>query len=262
MQTDNAIIMEILFFILGGMVGSFLNVCIYRIPRNRSIVRPGSGCPVCGKPIRFYDNIPFISYFVLRGRCRQCKTRISPRYVLVEWITGILFAILYYIYGLSVDLPVALVFVSVLIVISFIDLEFMVIPDILSLGGLLLGLAVSFFRPDFGYLDSLLGILLGGGVLFGIAKSYELLRKREGMGGGDIKLLGMIGAFWGWKGVLFSLVAGSFAGVVVSLPLMLIKGEDTRYAVPFGPFLSFGAILYAIAGGTIIDAFFRLLSII
>lgn len=259
MYTDNLTILGIFFFILGGMVGSFLNVCIYRIPKDKSVVRPGSSCPACGSAIRFYDNIPFISYFVLRGRCRACGVRISPRYVLVEWLTGILYALLYYVNGLSIELAVALLFVSVLIVISFIDLDTMIIPDVLSLGGLLAGLALSFVRPQFTFIGSLLGVLLGGGVLFAIAKSYELLRKREGMGGGDIKLLGMIGAFWGWQGVLFALVAGSFAGVLVSIPLMLVKKEDGGYAVPFGPFLSFGAVLYAIAGEGIIDAVFNLL---
>jgi leader peptidase (prepilin peptidase)/N-methyltransferase len=257
--TDNLIVPAIFSFIFGGMVGSFLNVCIYRIPHEKSVVRPGSHCPACGTPIRFYDNIPFISYFVLRGRCRACAVRISPRYVLVEWLTGVLFAVLFYVNGLSLELAVALFFVSLLIVISFIDLDYMIIPDFLSLGGLLVGLAVSFFRAQFTFVDSLLGVLLGGGVLFAIAKSYELLRKREGMGGGDIKLLGMIGAFWGWKGVLFALVAGSFAGVLVSVPLMLIKRKDGGYAVPFGPFLSFGALLYTIAGGHIINAVFHLL---
>ncbi len=258
MYTDNPIL-EILFFIVGGMVGSFLNVCICRIPQEKSVVRPGSHCPACGAPIRFYDNIPFVSYFILRGRCRRCRVKISPRYVLVEWLTGILFAVLYFVNGLSLELGVVLLFVSVLIVISFIDLDYMIIPDFLSLGGLVVGLALSFFRPQFSYIDSLLGILLGGGVLFAIAKSYELLRKREGMGGGDIKLLGMIGAFWGWKGVLFSLVTGSFAGVLVGLPLMLMKKQNGGYAVPFGPFLSFGAVVYTIAGESIIDAVFRLL---
>jgi leader peptidase (prepilin peptidase) / N-methyltransferase len=251
---------QILFFVLGAVIGSFLNVVIYRIPRDKSIVHPRSSCPSCGTPIKFYDNIPFLSYLTLRGRCRKCGQHISIRYLLVETITALVFAACVHIFGFTVDLPVALVFVCLLIVISFIDLDFMIIPDILSLGGLLLGIALSFFRPDFSFVTSLLGVLLGGGLLFVIAKSYELLRKKEGLGGGDIKLLGMIGAYWGVKGVVFSLVAGSLVGTAVGVPLMLIKRENTQYALPFGPFLSLGALLYTIAGDALIHGFFTLFS--
>jgi leader peptidase (prepilin peptidase)/N-methyltransferase len=249
-------ILTVLFFVLGSIVGSFLNVCIYRIPRDRSIVWPGSSCPACNVPIRFFDNIPFLSYLILRGRCRKCGTYISIRYPLVELITAILFALSYKTTGLSLELPVALIFACLLIVISFIDLDFMIIPDILSLGGLVLGIGFSFLRPTFSYIDSLLGVAVGGGVLFVIAKTYELLRKREGMGGGDIKLLGMIGAFCGIKGVIFSLVSGSLIGTVVGIPLMIIKGEGAKYALPFGPFLSLGALLYMLIGTEIIQLFF------
>ena len=171
-----------------------------------------------------------------------------------------LFVVFYRVLGLSVELPVSLVFASLLIVISFIDLDHLIIPDILSLGGLLLGVVLSFFRSSFSYTDSLGGVLVGAGLLFAIAKSYELIRKREGMGGGDIKLLGMIGAFCGIKGVIFSLVSGSLLGTLAGLPLMLIKGEGMKYALPFGPFLSLGALLYAIAGNELIRLFFSLIS--
>ncbi|MGD0229284.1 MAG: prepilin peptidase [Syntrophorhabdales bacterium] len=246
------VIIDALFFVLGAIFGSFLNVCIYRIPRETSIVRPGSRCPGCGTPISFYHNIPLISYVVLGGRCRSCGQAIPLRYPLVELITAAIFVVFYRLLDLSLDLPVLLVFACLLVVISFIDLEFLIIPDTLSLGGLLLGVAVSFFRSSFSYVDSLLGVLVGAGVLFAIAKSYELVRKQEGMGGGDIKLLGMIGAFCGWKGVVFSLVSGSVAGTVVGIPLMLIKGGGTKYAIPFGPFLSLGALLYVVAGDDLI----------
>jgi leader peptidase (prepilin peptidase) / N-methyltransferase len=259
MEGDNTLF-QILFFVLGAIIGSFLNVVIYRIPRDKSIVRPGSSCPSCDAPIKFYDNIPFLSYLALRGQCRKCGRHISIRYLLVEMITALIFAACVHVFGISVDLAVALVFACLLIVISFIDLDFMIIPDILSLGGLLLGIALSFFRSDFSFVNSLLGVLIGGGLLFVIAKSYELLRKREGMGGGDIKLLGMIGAFWGVKGVVFSLVAGSLVGTVVGVPLILIKREGTQYALPFGPFLSLGALVYTIAGDDLIHGFFTLFS--
>jgi len=261
--------LEILSFILGAIIGSFLNVCIFRIPRDKSIVRPGSSCPGCGAPIRFYDNIPLISYLIiLRGKCRKCGEPILIRYAAVELLTALLFAAIVALFGLSVDAAAALIFACILIVISFIDLEFQIIPDIFSLGGLLLGMILSFVRtpPFFGQeilvpfgslpaiLQSLLGVLLGGGILYAIARLYEVVRKAEGMGGGDIKLLAMIGAFCGITGVVFSLVAGSIVGALVGLPLMLIKGKDTKYAVPFGPFLSLGALLYVFAGDTLINA--------
>ncbi len=251
---------NVLCFIFGAIVGSFLNVCIYRIPRDASIVRPGSRCPACATAILYYDNIPLISYVLLRGRCRKCGRPIPIRYPLVEVITAVLFVVFYRVLGLSLELPVSLVFASLLIVISFIDLDHLIIPDILSLGGLLLGVLLSFLRSSFTYTDSLGGVLVGAGLLFAIAKSYELIRKREGMGGGDIKLLGMIGAFCGIKGVIFSLVSGSLLGTLVGLPLMLIKGEGMKYALPFGPFLSLGALLYAIAGNELIRLFFSLIS--
>ena len=251
---------SLLFFVLGAIIGSFLNVCIYRLPREKSIVAPGSSCTVCGAPINFYDNIPIVSFLILRGRCRHCKAVISGQYVVVELLTALLYAALFSIYGFSIELAVVLLFASLLIVISFIDLEFRIIPDILSLGGLVAGGALCFFRLSFDYMDALLGILLGGGVLWAIASGYELLRKREGMGGGDIKLLAMIGSFCGVKGVLFSLVFGSFLGTLVGVPLMLVKHADTKYALPFGPFLSFGAVFYVLAGNRVIHAFLSLLS--
>lgn len=251
----------LLFFVLGAIIGSFLNVCIYRLPREKSVVTPGSSCPHCGKSISFYDNIPIVSYLILRGQCRHCGEKISSRYLAVELLTGLFYAVLYSAYGFSLELGVTLLFVTLLIVISFIDLEFRIIPDVLSLGGLLVGAGLSFFRmPSFSYIDALLGILLGGGVLWAIAFAYELLRKREGMGGGDIKLLAMIGSFCGVKGVLFSLVSGSLLGTLIGIPLMIIKKADTKYALPFGPFLSFGAMLYVLAGGRLIDAFISFIS--
>jgi len=248
------LLLEIFSFILGAIVGSFLNVCIFRIPREKSIVRPGSSCPGCSSPIRFYDNIPLMSYLVLRGKCRKCGEPISIRYPAVELLTALFFAGIAWRFGLSVDAAAALVFACILVVISFIDLEFQIIPDIFSLGGLVLGLLLSFLRttPFFGQellvpfgslpaiLQSLLGVLLGGG---------------------DIKLLAMIGAFCGITGVVFSLVAGSIVGALVGLPLMLIKGQGTKYAVPFGPFLSLGALLYVFAGDTLINAINALFSL-
>jgi leader peptidase (prepilin peptidase)/N-methyltransferase len=251
----------LLFFVLGAIIGSFLNVCIYRLPRQKSIVAPGSSCPHCEEPIAFYDNIPLFSYLILRGKCRRCGTKISIRYAVVELLTAVLYTVLFSVYGLSLELAVALLFVTILIVVSLIDLDFRIIPDILSLGGLLVGAGFSFLRgPVFNYVDAFWGILLGGGVLWAIAFTYELLRKREGMGGGDIKLLAMIGSFCGIKGVLFSLVSGSLLGSLVGIPLMIIKHADTKYALPFGPFLSFGAMLYVLTGDRLIYAFINAIS--
>ena len=257
--------LPILIFIFGTAIGSFLNVVIHRLPRDKSIVRPGSACTGCGAAIRWYDNVPIIGYLVLRGRCRDCGAKISPRYPLVELLTGIVFYLVYRECGLSFALGVNLVFSALLIAISFIDLDFRIIPDILSVGGMAVGLALaglhslilSTYEP---FLDSLIGVLLGGGILWAIAFFYELLRKREGMGGGDIKLLAMIGSFCGIKGVIFSLVAGSMAGTIVGIPLMLIKGEGTKYALPFGPFLSFGALLYVLIGQVLTNAVFGILA--
>jgi len=251
---------NLLFFVLGAVIGSFLNVCIYRLPRERSIVTPGSSCPHCGAHIAFYDNIPFVSHLVLKGKCRHCGARISLQYVTVELLTALLYAVVFQLYGFSLDLAVMLLFVSLLIVISFIDLEFKIIPDVLSLGGVVAGGVLCFFRSTFNYVDALLGIVLGGGILWAIAAGYELLRKREGMGGGDIKLLAMIGAFCGIKGVLFALVFGSLFGTLVGIPVMLIKHEDTKYAIPFGPFLSLGALFYVLAGNRVMYAFLSLMS--
>lgn len=240
--------MSFVIFLFGAIVGSFLNVCIYRLPRDKSIVVPNSFCPSCEKPIKYYDNIPILSYILLQGRCRNCNTKISKIYPLVELITALLFLLLFKKTGFTIELPVMMLFVAILIVISLIDLEFQIIPDILSIGGVAIGFLLSFVRPFFGFLDALYGIILGGVVLFAIAYLYQLCAKREGMGGGDIKLLGMIGAFIGIKGVLFSLISGSLIGTIVGIPLMLIKGQDTKYAIPFGPFLSLGAIIYIFYG--------------
>ena len=247
--------MSFIVFLFGAIVGSFLNVCIYRLPREKSIVFPRSFCPSCEKSIKFYDNIPILSYLYLMGKCRHCGARISLRYPVVEFITASLFLLLFRQFGISVELPVNMLFVSLLIVISFIDFDFQIIPDILSLGGIVAGFLLSLVRTDFGILDAIYGIFLGGGILFAIAYGYQLITKREGMGGGDIKLLGMIGAFCGIKGVLFSLMAGSLIGTIVGIPLMLIKGKDTKYAIPFGPFLSLGALLFVFLGDRIIFEF-------
>jgi len=252
-------LLEALSFLFGLCFGSFLNVVIYRIPNGLSILSPPSFCPSCRTPIRFHDNIPILSYLFLQGRCRHCKAKIPLRYPLVELLTGLLFLLLLRRFGLSLEFLSMAIFLALLLPISFIDLEHKIIPDVLSISGIFLGLLLSLFRNPISFKGSLFGLLLGGGILFLISFVYELFTKREGMGGGDIKLLAMIGSFLGVKGVLFSLIVASFIGTCVGIPLMIAKGADTKYAIPFGPFLSLSALIYIVYGDLIIFALLRLL---
>ncbi len=235
-------------FILGACIGSFLNVVIYRIPAGESIVSPGSRCPGCGAAIRWYQNIPILSWVALRGRCGACGISISVRYPLVEALTGALFVLVFAAFGFQSATVVYWIFVAALVAITFIDLDHQIIPDVISLPGIPAGFVASFFVPWISWSDSLLGIVLGGGSLYLVAAGYELLTKKEGMGGGDIKLLAMIGAFLGWQAVLPVIFLSSLIGSLVGVPLMLIKKADGRLAIPFGPFLALGAVIYLLWG--------------
>jgi len=237
-------------FIFGAVVGSFLNVCIFRLPAKTSIIKPLSQCPHCHHPIRFYDNIPIISFIVLRGKCRDCDGKISWRYPLVELITAVLSLLLFLQFGLTLRFLIFFIFTAVLIVITFIDLDHQIIPDVLTLPGIPIFFLLAIFVVKIPWLEALIGLLIGGGVLFAIAFVYELLTKREGMGGGDIKLLAMIGGFLGWKSLIFILLFSSFSGAIVGITAMIIKKQDMKYAVPFGPFLSAAAIAYLFWGDT------------
>ncbi len=247
-------------FVLGSVIGSFLNVCIYRIPAGKSIVSPPSSCPHCGHCIRWFQNVPILSYLFLRGKCAGCGQQISLRYPLVEALTGGLFVLVLYSFGLSPATPVYWLFAAALVVITFIDLDHQIIPDVISLPGIVVGFLCSFFIPWVPWLDSLLGILIGGGILFLIAWGYEFLTKREGMGGGDIKLLAMLGAFLGWKAVFPIVFLASLAGTVIGLPLMVLQKKDSKLALPFGPFLALAAVVYLFWGGAILDWYFHLFS--
>lgn len=239
-------------FFLGSVIGSFLNVCIYRIPADVSIVSPPSRCPNCGSSIRWYQNIPILSYLVLGGKCGSCKTGISCRYPFVEVLTGGLFALVFHSFGFSPATLVYWLFCSALVVITFIDLDHQIIPDVISLPGIVVGFLCSFAIPWLSWMDSLFGILLGGGSLWLVAVLYELLTKKEGMGGGDIKLLAMLGAFLGWKAILPIIFFSSLIGSLVGVPLMLLKKADTKLAIPFGPFLALGALIYLFWGPKLI----------
>jgi len=238
--------------IFGAMVGSFLNVCIFRLPNEESIIWPGSHCPHCKKPINFYDNIPLVSYFLLRGRCRYCKGSNSLQYPLVEGITALSSLFLVIKFGPSLSYLVYFTFVSALIVITVIDLYHQIIPDVISLPGIGVGLLVSLIIPQITFSNSLIGVLLGGGSLFLVATLYQWLFKREGMGGGDVKLLAMIGAFLGWKAVLLTILLSSLIGSVTGILMMVVKGKDFKYAIPFGPFLSLGAVISLFYGEEIV----------
>jgi leader peptidase (prepilin peptidase)/N-methyltransferase len=243
-------------FAVGAAVGSFLNVCIVRLPKGASLIKPGSHCPHCQSAIRFYDNIPLLSYLVLRGKCRRCKTRISPRYFLVEGLSGLMALALFRTFGLSPELGVYFIFFSALLAVIFIDLDTWTIPDVITLPGIVAGVAASFVLPGFNVWQSLLGLLVGGGVLFLVAVGYRIFRKREGMGGGDIKLLAMIGAFLGLPGVLYTLFASSLAGSLAGLLLMFKDKSGGGTRIPFGPFLALGAMSYVFWGPSLIQWYF------
>ena len=239
-------------FIFGICIGSFLNVCIFRLPAGKSIVHPPSSCPGCGTAIRFYDNIPVLSWFILRGHCRHCHTPIAFRYVLVELLGGLMAMGVYLQFGMGVQAIVYYAFIAALLVITFIDIDHRIIPDVISLPGILLGFAASFFIPSLSWTDSLIGLLAGGGSLYAVAWSYELITGKEGMGGGDIKLLAMIGAFIGWKGVLLTIFMGSALGTLVGLIAMLVEKKDMKMRIPFGPFLATGAVISIFFGNELI----------
>ena len=248
-----SILFPLFSLLIGMVVGSFLNVCICRMPKNESVVTPPSHCPQCSYQIRWYDNIPVLSYLFLRGRCRGCGVRISLQYPLVELINGVLTLLLYLRFGPTVAFAVLFLFCSSLVVITFIDIEHQIIPDEISLSGIVIGFILSFFIKGHSWTNSLLGILLGGGSLLLVAYGYQLLTGKDGMGGGDIKLLAMMGAFLGWKAIPFIIFASSLVGSIVGVSIMLLQKKDSKLAIPFGPYLAFGAILYIFYGRPLIS---------
>lgn len=235
--------------IFGLIIGSFLNVCIYRIPKNKSIVWPASFCPKCGKHIAFYDNIPVLSYLILWGKCRHCKASISCQYPIVELLTGLLTVLFVWRWGLTPWTGVLLVAVYSLITLSVIDLELMIIPDRFSLGLIVWGLAFFWLNPNFEgtllscFLQSLIGACVGFFGTLAVALLGYVLFKKEAMGGGDVKLMGGIGALLGWKGVITTIIFASVLGLVYSVILMIFKGKGKGDAIAFGPFLSAGALI-------------------
>lgn len=250
--------------VLGLLVGSFLNVVILRVPERRSIAFPGSACTSCGTPIRWYDNLPVLSWLLLRGRCRSCKAGISVRYAVVEAVTGALFVAVVWRFGIAWHTPVYLAFAATMVALTFIDVDHRIIPNVISLPGMLVGVVLSFLipRPEGAFLpvswqSSLLGVLLGGGFLWATAEIYFRLRGREGMGMGDVKMLGMIGAFLGAMALPFVVVVSALTGTAVGIAVMVASRAGLKTAIPFGPFLALGALLYLFIGPEVMDAYLR-----
>jgi len=241
----------IVAFIFGSVVGSFLNVCIYRIPRNISIITPSSRCPSCDNPISPRDNIPILSYMFLGGRCRVCKARISFRYPLVEFLNAVFYVLVLWRFGFGWHSLVYFVFCSSLILISFIDLNFQIIPDVITLPGIPMGivfggfLLINPFMRDLslGLKSSLTGAFIGFGLFYLIAVAGSHIFKKEAMGGGDIKLMAMVGGFLGWKGVILTTFLGSLSGAIVGVLMILFKVRGHGSRIPFGPFLALGSMI-------------------
>jgi leader peptidase (prepilin peptidase)/N-methyltransferase len=262
-------------FVFGLIIGSFLNVCIVRIPEGKSIVLPASACPKCGEAIRPYDNSPVISYLVLRGKCRGCKTRISPIYPLVELLTACLFFGCYWAFGLTIDTLKWCVFSAIMIVLVFTDLRERILPDVVNFLGFGLGLLLSLFtRPEDGtarylahfafrnslppmplisLLDALLGAAAGSGLLWLVMEAYFRLRHREGMGLGDVKMMLMAGAFLGIKRTMLTIFAGSLLGSVLGVAFILARGKNRDYELPFGTFLGMAALLVVFFGNPVVN---------
>lgn len=245
---------------LGAATGSFLNVAIYRLPRGESVVAPRSHCTRCERVIPWYDNIPVLSWFLLRGRCRGCGEPFSIRYPVVEAMTGVLLLALSVQLGWGLGLAFAFYFACSLLVVTYTDLDHRIIPDRVTLPGIGVALVLALVNawyapPEYRWValqSWALGTLVGGGILWLVAWAYALATGREGMGGGDIKLLAMIGAFLGWQGVLLSLLLASFIGSIIGVGIMLVRGSDTKLAIPFGPFLALGALVALFWGEALI----------
>jgi leader peptidase (prepilin peptidase)/N-methyltransferase len=241
--------------IVGLCVGSFLNVCAYRLPLGESIVHPRSRCTSCGRTLTWFDNVPVLSWAALGGRCRNCKQPVSWMYPAVEVVTALVFVITYLTYGLTLLSLVRVVFACALIVLFVTDLQHKILPNAITLPGIVVGFVCSVFLPP-GWMSSLIGLAVGGGFLLAIAEAYYRIRGQEGLGMGDVKLLAMIGAFLGWKLVLLTLVFASFTGSLAGGVLIASGRGNMKYALPFGTFLAVGALFAATWGEPIADWYF------
>jgi len=244
--------------VIGLVVGSFLNVCIHRLPKGEGIVRPPSCCPVCNVPIRWHDNVPLLGFLLLGGRCRSCRSRISWRYPLVETLTASLFLLTVFRFGLNLRTVLLLAFICGLIVVTFVDLDYQIIPHAVTLPGIPLGLIGSVVTRDPSPRDAAAGMLIGAGLVYLVAVYAEVAFQRESMGGGDVTLLGMIGAFLGWRLALLSFFLAIVAGAACSLALVGARVLSRKDRIPFGPFLALGAVMALFVGDRVIDWYWGL----
>jgi leader peptidase (prepilin peptidase)/N-methyltransferase len=233
--------------IVGAAIGSFLNVCIYRLPRGGSVVWPASACESCGRELSWFENVPVVSWAALGGRCRTCKAPLSIRHPILEVMTAAMFGAAAWYYGPGLLLVSRLAFGCALLVLFAIDLEHHLLPNVITLPGIAVGFGFSFVT-DTGWLPSLMGIMVGGGGLWLVAEAYYRLRREEGLGMGDVKMLAMIGAFIGWKLALMTLMLASLAGSAVGIALIAARKGNLKYALPFGTFLAVGAAVAATVG--------------
>jgi leader peptidase (prepilin peptidase) / N-methyltransferase len=252
--------LTLVFVALAGLVlGSFFNVVIYRLPRGLNLARPPSACPGCGAGIKPYDNVPVLSYLALGGKCRRCGRPISPVYPAVELLTAIGFVLVFFHTGraLDLDLVAGCLFTGALIVLGFIDAEHQILPDAVTLPGLVLALAYSFFRDDLTFRGALLGAVAGGGFLILVYGAYLLVRRKEGLGMGDVTMMLMVGAFLGPARTLLVLILASFAGALFGAYLILRKGKDFQFALPFGTFIAPAAFAALLWGDRIVRAYLK-----
>jgi leader peptidase (prepilin peptidase)/N-methyltransferase len=249
---------KIVIVLFGLAWGSFLNVVIYRLPRGQSLMWPPSSCPKCRTHLKPYDNIPVLSYLILGGKCRSCGLKISPIYPFVEALTVLCFLILQARFGLGLHFYTSCVFTSALIVLGFIDLSHQILPDEITLPGLALALVYSAFRRDLGLRQALIGAVVGSGFLLLIYGLYRLLRKKEGLGMGDVTMMLLVGAYLGWVKAFFTLLLASFTGALIGVFLLSFRKKDLQFALPFGTFLAPAAFVALVWGDRIVRAYLSL----
>jgi leader peptidase (prepilin peptidase)/N-methyltransferase len=252
LQTQAPWLLAVFAALFGLVLGSFINVVIHRLPLGESIVSPRSRCPGCKNLVAAYDNVPVLSYIALRGRCRHCGAPISLRYPAIELAVGAAAVATFVRHGASLELVVELAFVVAMIALIFIDYDHQILPDSITLSGLVLGLVLAWPRDAISVIDAVKGAALGGGLLFAVSEVYLRVKNVEGMGFGDVKMMAMVGAFVGWKGVLLTLFLGSFVGSVVGVIVIAMSGGDMKTKLPFGTFLGMGAIATIYAGPPVI----------
>lgn len=253
------ILLGVYVALLGLIIGSYLNVVIHRLPLGLSTVRPRSRCPVCGTLIQARDNVPVLSWVVLRGRCRSCGTPISWRYPLIEAATGGLFLGCFLRWGFTPQALTAALFAALMLVLAMIDYDHMILPDRITWPGIAVGLAAQLWGPLVGLVPAVVGVILGAGILLAVWGLWLLVRREEGMGLGDVKMLALIGAFLGWSGVLVTLFCAALAGSVVGLALMRWGSLDMRSKLPFGVFLAIAGVIALFFGGPLVSWYAGLL---